>query len=69
MTENKLITFGKYAGYSYENLMDKDINYCKFINQCPENPKTKLFKEFLSTNLEPKLKEIELRKLNKNMKI
>ena len=69
MTEIKLITFGKYAGYTYEKLMDKDINYCKFIHTCPENNKTKEFKEYLSIHLEPKLKELALKKLNKQMKV
>lgn len=46
------ITFGKYAGYTFEGLLKKDINYCKFIHACPVNDKTKDFKEFLTANLE-----------------
>lgn len=69
MTENKIITFGKYSGYNYNDLMEKDINYCKFIHGCPPNDKTKDFKEYLNEHLEGKIKERNLKYLNKSLKM
>jgi hypothetical protein len=62
-----LITFGKYSGLSYEALLDKDINYCKFIDSCPPNAKTKHFKEYLSTNLQTYLIKIQQDQIKKQL--
>ena len=54
---DQLILFGKYHGLTYQQLIDKDINYCKFIARCPANQKTEDFKHFLDKNLETILKK------------
>ena len=62
-----LITFGKYAGITYQELLKKDINYCKFIDSCPVNDKTKDFKEFLSSNLQAFITKTEHEKIQKKL--
>lgn len=29
--ENQVILFGKYQGISFQELIEKDLNYCKFL--------------------------------------
>ena len=47
-----LLTFGKYAGLEDELILTRDINYCKYIHECPINDKTKIFKEWLNNNIQ-----------------
>lgn len=65
MSDNKIILFGKYQGLTYKQVLIKDINYCKFIHQCPSNDKTAEFKEYLVLNLEKQLTENAKKKIDK----
>ena len=62
MSDQK-ITFGKYAGYSYHQLLERDIQYCKFIDTCPANAKTQDFKEFLTNNLAKYIHDLDQKAL------
>jgi hypothetical protein len=46
------LTFGKYSGLTYEQVLTYDLPYCEFINRTPENMRTKEFKEWLVNNIE-----------------
>lgn len=72
--EHSIINFGRYKGYTFQQLLEYDLNYCKFIHKCIVNPQTKDFKDWLSlnNNLENQLKkkqqeknDLAMKKLNK----
>lgn len=46
------ITFGKYSGLTYEQVLTYDLPYCEFIHRVPDNMRTKEFKEWLINNIE-----------------
>lgn len=64
-----LITFGKHSGMDYEIILNKDISYCEFIHRCPENDKTKEFKDWLSLNIERGIKNAQDKKLESLRKL
>lgn len=69
MSENNIILFGKYQGLSFKQILEKDINYCEFVNRCNPNDKTKEFKMYLNENLENqkiKNKQDKIKKLLNN---
>lgn len=50
--DNLIINFGKYDGLTFKQTLDKDINYCIWLNDKPANSKTNEFKHYLEKNLE-----------------
>lgn len=52
MSSDQVVLFGKYSGLTFEQVLEKDINYCTFIDNCPPNKKTEDFKEYLKINLQ-----------------
>jgi hypothetical protein len=52
MSSDQVVLFGKYSGLTFEQVLEKDINYCTFIDNCPANKKTEDFKEYLKINLQ-----------------
>lgn len=50
LCEKKLLK-GKYAGYSFAEVLDKDIGYCQFVNKLEFlSPEMKEFSDWLSFN-------------------
>lgn len=62
-----IVNFGKYSGYTFQQLLERDIQYCKFIHSCPENGKTKEFKDFLVANLDKFIQQKDQEALKKKL--
>lgn len=47
----KLVTFGKYTGKSYEEIKTNDVSYCNWVlKQCNTRGAMKDFQEWLKLN-------------------
>ncbi len=67
MSSTNIISFGKYKGKTFQELLEHDINYCKFINRCPENNAIESFKQFLDEKLEQFIEQKDRESLKKTL--
>lgn len=66
MTE--ILLHGKYSGYSFEDVLKKDLAYCTFMKSLKfVKPHFQSFIDFLDTHLDKSLQEEKLRKVAKIM--
>lgn len=65
LPETKLIT-GKYAGHTYQYVIEHDINYCKFLKSLPNvREPFQEFLLFLNDNLDKQLKLNDEKRIKK----
>lgn len=64
---SEIISFGKYKGKTFQELLSHDINYCKFIHKCPENAAITSFKLYLDQQLEKHIEQKDIEALKKTL--
>lgn len=66
---SNILLQGKYSGYTFEDVLAKDLPYCNFMKTLKfVKPYYKDFIDFLELNLEKANNEEKLRKVAKIMK-
>jgi hypothetical protein len=53
-----VLTFGKYRGYNFKQLLDKDVPYCEYIMRSPENERIEELQKYLFLKFPKKKKQM-----------
>lgn len=66
---SEILLVGKYAGFSFSEILKKDLPYCQFMKSLKfTKPSYQQFIEFLNQNLDTAIEEKKLESIAKIMK-